>query len=197
MAIYAYILGSVPTAYIVVKLVIGQDIREMGTKNVGALNTYHQIGIWYAMPVLLVDAVKGVLAVLVPTWVGAPQWTVFATTTLVLVGHNWPVFFRFRGGKGAAAIFGISLMLAPVITLLVFPAVAVIVMIVRNVVLGVAFGFVIWNVILSVTDGDPQQKGLCIFLTVVVTTTYLVSIRKHLAQSIKERDWKGLVTGLE
>jgi hypothetical protein len=88
-------------------------------------------------------------------------------------------------------------MLAPVTTLLVLLEVADIVMIVRNLVLGVAFSFVIWNVILSVTDADPQQKGLCIFMTLVVTTTYLVSIRKHSAQSIKDRDWKGWLTGRE
>ena len=197
LPMYAYILGSVPTAYIVVKLVTGQDIRVMGTGNVGALNTYHQVGIWYAILVLLTDVMKGVLAVLIPTWADSSQWTVFATSTLALVGHNWPVFLGFRGGKGAAAIFGISFMIAPVITLLVILAVATTLMIVRNVVLSVGFGFVIWNLILLVTGDDLHQKGLCVFLTLVVTATYLVSMKDHLIRSIKDRDWKGMFTGLE
>ena len=72
LAMGAYLLGSVPTAYIVVRLVTGNDIRRLGTRNVGALNTYHLLGAWGAMPVLLIDAGKGALAVLVPTWLGAP-----------------------------------------------------------------------------------------------------------------------------
>ena len=95
----AYLLGSVPTAYIMVRLVTGNDIRCLGSRNVGTLNTYHQLGTWDAMPVLLVDAGKGALAVLVPAWLGAPHWTVFFTTALVVGGHNWPVFLNFQGGK--------------------------------------------------------------------------------------------------
>ena len=120
----AYLLGSVPTAYIMVRLVTGHDIRRLGSKNVGALNTYQQVGTWRAVPVLIVDAGKGVLAVLVPIWLGAPHWTVLATTTLVVAGHNWPVFLGFRGGKGASAIFGVSLALVPVLTLITLVPVA-------------------------------------------------------------------------
>ncbi len=105
----AYLLGSVPTAYIMVRLVTGNDIRRLGTRNVGALNTYHQLGILAALPVLLVDAGKGALAVLIPTWLGAPHYTAFLTTVLVVAGHNWPVFLNFRGCNLAAAIDGISL----------------------------------------------------------------------------------------
>ena len=90
----------------------------------GALNTYQQGGTWRAVPVLIVDAGKGVLAVLVPIWLGAPHWTVLVTTTLVVAGHNWPVFLGFRGGKGAAAIFGVSLALVPVLTLITLVPVA-------------------------------------------------------------------------
>ena len=70
----AYLLGSVPTAYIMVRLVTGQDIRRLGSRNVGALNTYQQVGTWRAMPVLIVDAGKGMLAVLVPIWLGGRAW---------------------------------------------------------------------------------------------------------------------------
>lgn len=192
----AYLLGSVPTAYIMVRLVTGHDIRRLGTRNVGALNTYQQVGTWGAMPVLIVDAGKGALAVLVPTWLGAPHWTVFITTALVVAGHNWPVFLKFRGGKGAAAIFGVSLALAPVLTLITLAPVVVIVLAIRNVVLGVAFGFLMLNTLLVVTGQDPEQIALCIFLTMVVTVTYLVSTWNHVVDSIKGHRWKELFTGL-
>ena len=192
----AYLLGSVPTAYIMVRLLTGHDIRRLGSRNVGALNTYQQVGTWAAMPVLIVDAGKGVLAVFVPAWLGAPHWTVFMTTTLVVAGHNWPVFLSFRGGKGAAAIFGISLALVPVLTLITLAPVALIVLAIRNVVLGAAFGFIMLNILLLVTGQDPQQIALCIFLTLVVTVTYLVSTWNHVVQSIRDHRWKELFTGL-
>ena len=69
----AYILGSIPTAYILVRLTIGRDVRQMGSGNVGALNTFHQVGIAGALLVFLLDAGKGVLAVLVPSWLVLPN----------------------------------------------------------------------------------------------------------------------------
>ena len=114
----------------------------------------------------------------------------------MVAGHNWPVFLNFRGGKGAAAIFGVSLALVPVLTLITLAPVAMIVLAIRNVVLGVAFGFVMLNILLLVTGQDPQQVALCIFLTLVVSVTYLVSIWKHVVQSIKGYRWKELFTGL-
>ncbi len=185
-----------PTAYIVVRLATGNDIRRMGTRHVGALNTYHQLGIWGAMPVLLVDAGKGALAVLVPAWLGAPHWTVFLTTALVVAGQNWSVFLNFRGGKGAAAIFGISLAVVPFLVLITLAVVALIVLAIRNVVIGVAFGFIMLNTFLQVTGQDAEQIALCIFLTMVVTVAYLISSRDHVTNSIRDHRWKELFTGL-
>ena len=142
----AYLVGSFPTAYVVVRLVTGDDIRLLGTKNVGTLNTFQQVGIWSAVPVFLVDVGKGVLAVSVPTWIDAPQWMMFLTAVFVVLGHNWSVFLKFQGGKGAAAILGISLMLAPWLTLLTLGPVLLVSILIRNIVLGAAFGFILWNV---------------------------------------------------
>ena len=192
----AYILGSIPTAYILVRLNTGHDVRQMGSGNVGALNTFHQVGIAGAMLVFLMDAGKGVLAVLAPSWLGAPQWTMFVTTTSVVAGHNWSVLLNFRGGKGAATIFGISLVLAPLLTLITLGPVAAIALAARNLVIGVAFGFIILNMLLMVTRQDPELVALCVFLTLVVTATYLISTRGHVVQSIKGRRWKELFTGL-
>ena len=196
LSIAAYLIGSIPTAYILVRLLTGQDIRRLGTGNVGTLNTYHQIGLGGAAVILLLDTGKGVLAVLAPAWLGAPEWTVFLTTIMVLAGHNWPVFLRFRGGKGAAAIFGISIAFVPLLTLITLGPTVMVAFLLRNVVLGVAFGFVMLNTMLFFTDHDPQKIALCVFLTVVVTVTYLASIRSHIVGRIKSRQWKELFTEL-
>ena len=196
LSLGAYFLGSIPSAFILVYLVKGVDIRQHGTRNVGALNTYQQVGVWGALLVLLADAGKGVAAVVVPPWLGAPDWTVFATTLLVVVGHNWPVFLKFRGGKGAAAILGISLALVPVLTLIALGPVVLIVLLIRNVVIAAAFGFILLNTLLLVTDQEIEQVAICIFLTLVVTVTYLVGIWGHITVSIKSRRWRELFTGL-
>ena len=91
LGVALYLVGSVPAAYILVRLVKGVDVRAVGTKNVGALNTFHQIGGWAALLVLVVDTAKGALAVAAPIWAGAPDWALFLTTPLVVAGHNWPV----------------------------------------------------------------------------------------------------------
>ena len=192
----AYLLGSVPTAYILVYLVKGVDIRRVGTGNVGALNTFKQVGPWGGMLVLAVDGGKGALASLVPQWAGVPEWTIFLTTPLLVAGHNWPVFLGFRGGKGAAAIFGISLAVVPVLTLIVVVPTVLMMALLRNVVLGAAFGFILLNSLLLATEQGADQVALCGSLTLVVTATYLISAREHITNSIKGRQWRQLFTGL-
>ena len=77
LSLGAYLLGSIPFAYILVYRVKGIDIRQVGSRNVGALNTLHQMGVAGGVVVLLSDVGKGALAVLLPGWVGAPEWTPF------------------------------------------------------------------------------------------------------------------------
>ena len=192
----AYLLGSFPTAYIVVYLARGIDIRQVGSRNVGALNAFQQVGAWGGILVLLIDAGMGALAVLVPGWAGAPEWTVFLTTPLVVAGHNWPAFLGFRGGKGAATIFGISLAVVPLLTLIALGPTVLVMISLRNVVLGAAFGFVLLNALILVTQQSTDQIALCISLTVLVTCTYVVSIREHINTSIRARQWRELFTGL-
>ena len=196
LGLAAYLMGSVPSAYILVYLLRKDDIRSFGTGNVGALNTYHQVGLWGAILVLTADAGKGALVFLIPVWLGAPGWTVFLTTSMVVAGHNWPVFLGFRGGKGAAAILGISLAVAPGLTLIAAGPTLLVVLLLRNVVLGTVVGFVVLNALLVLTSQPPDQLILCLFLTLVVTTTYLASAWDHIINSIKQRRWRELFTGL-
>ena len=192
MAVSAYVLGSVPTAYNLVRLVNGEDIRKIGSGNVGALNTYHQLGAWAGLTVLAFDTAKGVLAVAVPRLVGVDAWVLFLTTPLLVAGHNWPVFLGFRGGKGAAAIFGISLAIVPWLTVITAGPSILVMAGLRNVVLGAAFGFILLNILLWVTGQGLQQVGLCLLLTVLVTGTYVINVRDHIVSSIKARQWRKL-----
>ena len=192
LAVGAYLLGSVPTAYLVVRLVKGVDIRKAGSGNVGALNTYHVLGFGPAMLVLLADTAKGVLAVGIPWLVGADYWVIFATTPSVVIGHNWPVFLGFRGGRGAAAILGISLIMVPLLTVASLVPSLLLMWLLRNVVVGAALGFVMVNVLIAATGQPADQAALCYFLTFLVSAAYLIAHRRHIVESIKHRRWRRL-----
>ena len=196
LALGAYVLGSVPTAYILVRWIKGEDIRDVGSHNVGALNAYNRTGPWAGLLVLVVDTTKGVLAVAAPRLLGVDPSVLFITAPLVVAGHNWPVFLNFRGGKGAATIFGISLIIVPWLTVITAAPSILVMLLLRNVVLGAAFGFILLNTLLWVTGQGAEQVGLCLLLTLLVTGTYVLNVRDHIFTSIKARRWRQLFLDL-
>ena len=111
--ISAYLIGSFPAPYIVARLRKGIDIREVGTRNMGAANVFYQVGLVEGMIVLLLDVGKGAAAVAVARWLGAPLYVELLAAAAVVLGHVCPVFLRFRGGKGGAACIGAFAMLLP------------------------------------------------------------------------------------
>lgn len=103
----AYLIGTIPTSYLVGRFRRGVDIRSVGSRNMGAMNTFYSVGFWWGMLVLTVDICKGVLAVLVARWLGLPLLAELAAGALAVVGHAFPVFMNFRGGKGGATAIGV------------------------------------------------------------------------------------------
>ncbi len=130
--VIAYLLGSVPFAYIFGRFRKGVDIRDVGGGNVGALNTYRQIGPVWGLSVLAADILKGVLAVFVARWLGIPLEWVFVAGFAAVVGHNWPVFLKFRGGKGAATVLGVLVALTPAETFIAGAVVIGLIGVTRN-----------------------------------------------------------------
>src|SRR3989304_4401361 len=101
-----YLLGSIPTAYIAGRVLKGQDIRHMGDENMGALNAWRMLGHRAGLLVAIVDGLKGALAILLAQAAHASQTVVMFTGTAAVIGHNWPVYIGFRGGRGAATAVG-------------------------------------------------------------------------------------------
>ena len=194
LAVAAYLVGSVSPSYLLVRFKTGEDVRQTGSRNAGTLNTYHRLGIAGGLAVLAVDAGKGALAVLVPTLVGAPAWTIFATAPLVLIGHNWPVWLQFRGGKGAAVLLGLSLTLFPVVTAACLITIALIMIIFRNVVLGAAMGYVLVCMALIIVGTEWQMVLLSILLTVLAGATYLFGFRRQISALIQDKQWRRLLS---
>ena len=110
----AYFLGSIPTSWLVVKLVTGNDLRELGSGNLGATNLYRQLGWKWAIPAAIIDVAKGAIPVLVfaPEAGGGPLLAALLGSTAVL-GHVFSVFVKFKGGKGVATGAGVMLGFAP------------------------------------------------------------------------------------
>lgn len=102
----AYLLGSLSGSLLLGRL-IGVDIRQSGSGNAGGTNAFRTRGWKFALGVVLIDVGKGVLAAWVPAWLGIEAtWVPAGCALAAVAGHVWPVFFGFRGGKGAATLVG-------------------------------------------------------------------------------------------
>ncbi|GAH24685.1 unnamed protein product, partial [marine sediment metagenome] len=113
--IIGYLVGSIPTAYLVTRLVKGKDIRQLGGGNVGGLNVFREVGRWPALAVGIVDLGKGAAAVAIAYWLlGVPQLFVLLAGLAAVIGHNWMVWLKFSGGKGMGATMGALAVILPV-----------------------------------------------------------------------------------
>ena len=111
--IIGYLLGSIPSAYLAARLRKGIDIREVGSKNMGTMNVYYEVGLIEAILVLLTDVGKGIVAILIARWLGVSVLFQLLTGLAAVIGHRFPVFLKFHGGKGGATTIGILLFLMP------------------------------------------------------------------------------------
>ncbi len=118
LIVAAYLLGSVPIAYIVARWVRGIDIRQYGSGNVGASNVVTVVSKWWSVPVILFDLGKGVVLVWVAQLLGLGVAQQVAVGLAAIIGHNWPVFLGFNGGRGWLTLVGVALFLAPGPTLI-------------------------------------------------------------------------------
>ena len=173
LVILAYALGSIPSAYIVGRLARGIDIRTVGSRNPGALNTLREVGAAAAVVVLVADTLKGALAIPLSIRKVESPWACLYDAIGVVAGHNWSVFLRFRGGKGAATVLGVSLAVLPWFTLITLGPAAIVALLTRNVVLGVVIGFVVLNILVVATGQELSQVLICLLLAFVVMATYL------------------------
>lgn len=112
-----YLLGSIPTGMLVARM-RGVDIRRVGSGNIGATNVLRSVGPLAALIVVLVDPLKGVIAVGIPWLLGLDPWVVSASAIATVLGNTFNVFLGFRGGKGIATSLGVFLVVDPLVTLL-------------------------------------------------------------------------------
>jgi glycerol-3-phosphate acyltransferase PlsY len=116
LVLLAYLLGSVPTGYILGSLA-GVDVRKAGSGNVGATNVARVVGKGHGIVTLLVDIAKGLVPVIIAQSLGLTPAATASAGVAAFLGHLYPVFLRFQGGKGVATALGVFLGLAPSATL--------------------------------------------------------------------------------
>lgn len=133
--VIAYLFGSVPTGYLVTRLVAGSDIRAVGSGGTGATNVQRVLGWRWGVAIALADIAKGIVVVLVARWLAGSDLVVAVAASLAVAGHCWPVWLKFRGGKGVATGAGAAFALT-LWGLLLIPILALPVVVTRFVSLG-------------------------------------------------------------
>jgi glycerol-3-phosphate acyltransferase PlsY len=113
LVLMAYLLGSLPTALLLVRLMTGEDVRQKGSGNIGGTNALRAAGWKAGVAVTLIDIGKGALAVALMQRYNPESVWVAAAMLAVVIGHCYPVWLKFRGGKGVAAGFGAFVVVAP------------------------------------------------------------------------------------
>ena len=136
--VIAYLVGSIPAAYIVTRLLTGKDIRRLGGGNVGARNVFQEVGLAPAIAVGIFDVGKGAAAVAIAQWLlGAPPLFVLLAGLAAVAGHIWSIYLKFTGGNGLAPTMGVLSVLMPRELLIALAITVVLIVFTRNTILSV------------------------------------------------------------
>lgn len=193
--IIAYLLGSIPTAVWVGKTYYGVDVREHGSKNAGATNTFRVLGKKPGTVVLLIDVLKGALAVLMPYFFLHNRLTnnevveiQLIAAILAIVGHVFPLFAQFKGGKGVATSLGVIVGIHPPaagICLLIFLAVFLLFQYVSLGAIVTAIAFPLLIVFFFKVDSYWLQA-----FSIVLGTVVVVTHKKNIKRLLKREESK-------
>lgn len=177
----AYLLGSLPSSYVAGRL-RGVDLRENGSGNLGATNVYRVLGAGAAVPVVIFDVAKGfVPASLFPGWDGsADARLAIAYGLAAIAGHVWPVFLKFRGGKGVATGAGVLLALAPLTTVLALLIWIGVVSLTRYVSVASITAATLVPLLAVLLDAPRATVGFCALVAGFVWWTHRSNLRRLL-----------------
>lgn len=182
--ITAYLLGNISTSYIVAKRLAGVDIRTQGSGNAGSTNVLRTLGKKAGALTFIGDVLKGLIAVLIARFIAYGvnldnTTCAYIAVVAVVLGHNYPVFLGFKGGKGVATSLGSMLGMNPLVALLCLGFFIIIVAITKYVSLGSILGIGLSPVIMML---NHNTKGVLVtlFLTISVVITHKENIKRLL-----------------
>ena len=179
----SYLVGAIPTSYLVVRMVKGQDLRQLGSGNLGATNLFRVLGWRYAVPVGLFDMLKGAVPVLVfAPRAGGGSVAALGLGAAAVLGHVFPVFLGFRGGKGVATGAGVVLGLAPLAFLAALVTWALVVKLTGYVSLGSVLAATVLPPAVYLLHPDRRPMiGLFILLATLIIVLHWKNIRRLLS----------------
>ncbi len=184
--VLCYLLGNINPAYIYGKLTKNTDIRNHGSGNAGTTNALRVLGKKAGAVVLIADFVKGIVAVLLAGMLSTGQYAQAIGAIAVILGHNWPVLLKFRGGKGIATICGVFAVLAPISLAIAVGIALALIFFTRMVSLGSIVGLLVNVVVLFVMNGLETNTVLAI----VVATIGIFQHRQNIKRIIQGKENK-------
>lgn len=184
IAIAAYLLGAVPFGLLYSKI-RGVNIREVGSGNIGATNVAREFGFWGGfLPIFLLDAIKGAAGVLVVRFVGVEgiawlgvELAMIIVGVMAVLGHLFPVYLKFKGGKGVATSAGVFLSLAPIHTLIVLGVFVILYLITKKVAIGSIVAAVVFP--LTVAFFKPPIETLGVYTLVLSSLVAVLIVVSH------------------
>ena len=179
LALLAYLLGSIPSAYIFGKLFKKTDIRQVGSGNVGAANTFTHIGRLPGALTLIIDLSKGVLSAYFATRYGTWHLLPLLSAFLVILGHNYNIFLGFKGGKGLACLVGSLLVIAPITILYIFGFIAILILIIKDKNTATGLGLLSLPVILGIYKADWIFSFFGLAIALLIITKYIDDFRAY------------------
>ena len=186
----AFALGAIPSAYLAGRASRAGDIREIGSGNPGAFNAGAQLGAAIGGAVLLADAGKGVLAIVIAQRLSAGDGWVYVAAFLATAGHNFSPFLRFRGGKGAATALGVFAYTLWDITALSVISGALMLAAARKPVLSVGWIFLSICVI-AIGAGRPAGEiAMCVAISALAIGTHFARSWDDISAAASARDWR-------
>lgn len=184
---FAYLLGSFSSAYVLGKILMKTDIRAHGSGNAGTTNALRVFGKKVGALTFILDILKGVLAVYIGSMIMNYNGKLIAGI-FVVIGHNWPIFFKFKGGRGIATSFGVLLSLywpVPIISLIIF---LLIVIITRYVSLGSIISAILVPII-GVVLNKPFKFSYFI-TTLILAVLAIFRHRDNIKRLISGKEYK-------
>jgi len=180
LVILAYLLGSVSFGYLLVKKLKNIDIRKVGSGSAGATNISRVLGLKLALLVFLLDIGKGFLAVLLAGKFASSPWIIIVCAFAVIIGHNWPIFFSFKGGRGSATTLGVIIAIMPLESLIIFAIIVLIILTTRYVSLASMVGSVLIPIFLFLFQHPPQYYLLGFSITALIIWRHIPNIKRLL-----------------
>lgn len=187
-AAVGYLLGSIPAAYIAGRMA-GVDIRKEGSGNVGATNVVRTLGKRYGYPVFVVDLLKGVIAVLFGKWIVryggtplSPESLGIVAAVACVIGHNFPIWLGFKGGKGVATSIGVVLGMMPLAAVIILVVWAFTFQISRYVSVASIGAAVALPIVVALYYARQNGGALLLYFSLILAALVVVRHRTNIAR---------------